>query len=459
MIPQAVLDRIDKEKGRYIEELFDFIKIPGVSTDPDRAGDIRDAAKWVYGHLEKLGFNCQIFETEGHPVVYANRCPHKGAFTLLIYGHYDVQPAEPLDEWVSPPFSPEIRKGDIYGRGASDDKGQFFTYLKAIDAVLKECGEIPINIKVLVEGEEEIGSPNLMKLVKKHKKRLKADAIAISDGSQFGKGIPSICYGLRGITYMQVDVFGPSFDVHSGVYGGPVINPAHVLVDILHALKDADGKVTIPGFYDDVRDIEMWECHEMKKLPFNESEMKEYLGVCGLKPEKGYSTIECLRARPTLDINGICGGFTGEGVKTIIPAKASAKISMRLVPDQDPQKIASLFTKYVMSIAPEGVSVEVKDLQGTYPVIVQRQRECMDAASRSIKKGFGKEPVFIRDGYTIGIVNDFKQVLGIEDILLLGWGSPDDGAHSPNEKFSVDDLLNGIRSAAALMFELKKIKG
>ncbi|MCD1294132.1 peptidase [Methanocella sp. CWC-04] len=455
MIPAEILEKIGKERHAYEKELMEFIRIPSVSADPKHANDVRKAAEWVLEKLQKMGFEGRSYETEGHPVIYAERCPYKDQQTLLIYGHYDVQPPDPVEAWKSPPFSPEIRDGYIYGRGATDDKGQFLTYLKAIEAILSESGEIPINVKFLVEGEEELGSINLVPFVKKHKKELEADAIAISDSAQFASGMPTICYGLRGITYLQLDVYGPAFDLHSGHYGGAVANPANVLVEILSRLMDNEGKILIPGFYDDVIDIEPWECKEMASLPYEEEAVKKHLCIKHLKPEKGYTPLECMKARPTLDINGIWGGYSGPGTKTIIPSKAGAKVSMRLVPDQDPEKITALFKEYVNSISPEGVTVQMTEFQKNHPVIVPRENDTIKAAFCAIQSGFGKTPVFIREGGSIGIVSDFKNVLGIENILLIGWGSPDDGAHSPNERFSLEDFNNGIKSAAALLYELK----
>jgi acetylornithine deacetylase/succinyl-diaminopimelate desuccinylase-like protein len=373
---------------------------------------------------------------------------------LLIYGHYDVQPPEPLEEWITPPFSPTIRDGYVYARGATDDKGQFFTYLKAIEAVLAVAGKLPINVKILVEGEEEIGSPNLAPFLRTHQNELKADAVAVSDSSQFTQGIPAITYGLRGLSYLQVDVRGPKFDLHSGSFGGIVANPVQVLADILARLKNPDGTIAIPGFYDNVAALEPWEREAMAALPFDEAKLKSYLAVEELVGETDYSIMERKTARPTLDVNGIWGGFSGEGAKTIIPAKAGAKVSMRLVPHQHPSAINQAFKDFVHSLAPNGVKVQITELHGADPVLVSRDQASIQAAARAIEIGFGKTPVFIREGGSIPIVNIFEEVLKLDSILMMGWGSPDDGAHSPNERFSLDDFHRGIRSAAALLYEL-----
>jgi acetylornithine deacetylase/succinyl-diaminopimelate desuccinylase-like protein len=377
-----------------------------------------------------------------------------GAPVLLVYGHYDVQPPDPLDEWRTPPFSPDVRDGYIYARGATDDKGQFFTYIKAIEAVLGAGQKLPLNLIILAEGEEEIGSPSLEKFLMHHRDELRANAVAISDGSQFAHGIPAITYGLRGLSYLQVDIRGPSFDLHSGSFGGIIYNPAQVLVDILQKLKNPDGTVALPGFYDDALAPENWEREEMASLSVDIESLKDYLGVSELTGEPGYSFTERRTARPTLDINGLWGGFAGEGAKTIIPAKAGAKVSMRLVPNQVPEKIDRLFQQFVTSNCPHGVSAKITNLHGADPVLVPRNTPAMLAAEKAIETGFGKKPVFIREGGSIPVVNLIKKHLGQENILLLGWGSPDDGAHSPNERFHIKDFYRGIRSAAALFHEM-----
>jgi acetylornithine deacetylase/succinyl-diaminopimelate desuccinylase-like protein len=459
MIPQSVLAEVTVGRERAVDELAEFLRIPSVSTDPARAADVRRAAEWTADRLKRVGFQTTLYETSRHPVVYGELLHDPGLPTLLIYGHYDVQPPDPLDEWVSPPFSPTVRDGFIYARGATDNKGQFFTYLKAVEAVLPIEGRLPLNVKALIEGEEEIGSPSLRGFFESHGDNLRADAVAISDGSQFASGIPAVTYGLRGLSYFQVDIQGPRVDLHSGSFGGVVANPVQVLADMLTRLKRPDGTVAIPGFYDDVLELEPWEREEMAALPFAEAQLKEYLGVEVLVGEGGYTPIERKCARPTLDVNGIWGGFSGKGAKTVIPAKAGAKVSMRLVPRQQAAVIDRLFEAFIRSQAPPGVQVQVTSIHGNDPVLIPREGSGMQAAARAIEIGFGKRPVFIREGGSIPIVTLLKDLLGYRHILLLGWGSPDDGAHSPNERFALDDFHRGTRSAAALLYELRTALG
>ena len=454
MVPKAVLDYIDAGQQAFVEELLEWLRIPSVSTSPAHVGDVLRAAQWVADQAERLGFQTEVCLTPGHPLVFADRCPHADRPTLLIYGHYDVQPSEPDGEWLTPPFSPSIRDGYVYARGASDDKGQFFTYLKAMEAILAAEGELPLNVKLLVEGEEEIGSASLPPFLKERTHLLKADAIAISDGSQLNHDVPAITYGLRGLAYLQVDVQGPRFDVHSGGFGGLVANPVQALAQILSELKRPDGSVAIPGFYDDVLELTPAERQAMASLPFDENGVKVYLGIREFVGEEGFTLLERKAARPTLDVNGIWGGFSGEGSKTIIPARAGAKVSMRLVPNQTTGKVNRLFRDYVLAIAPRGVKVGVKELSGADPVLVSRDHPAVQAAARAIQFGFGKPPAFIREGGSIPVVGLFKDVLGMEAILMLGWGSPDDGAHSPNEKFNLIDFHRGMRAVAALLYEL-----
>ncbi|HEY3422497.1 MAG TPA: dipeptidase [Methanocellaceae archaeon] len=458
MIPQPVLDHIKKNDEKYINELCELITIPSISTLPAYAGYVREAAGWLLARAERLGFKGALYETAGHPVVYAELCPHADAPTVLIYGHYDVQPPDPLDQWHSPPFTPTIKNGYIYARGATDDKGQLYTFINAIEAILAVDGKLPVNVKLVIEGEEEIGSPNFEVFVNSHIELLKADIVTLSDGSKYSEEIPAIIYGLRGLQYMQVDVYGPANDAHSGVYGGGLVNPAQALANILYSLKDAHGKVQIPGFYDSVRDIEAWERKEMADLPYDEKDEKSRLGVEALVPEQGYTLQESTRARPTLDINGIWGGFQGEGSKTIIPAQASAKVSMRLVPDQDNDEVAMLFENYVKSLAIPGIKVKVTNIVGNRPMIVSRDSASMQATSRAIEYAFGRQPVFIREGGSIGAVLAMKLGLEVDDILMLGWGDPGDALHSPNEHFSLDNFRRGTVAVAALLYELSKVK-
>ncbi len=457
-VPGPVLESLAKGQDKYVERLTEFLRMPSISTLPAHAGDIRKAAKWLLHEAELLGFKGALYETKGHPVMYAEMCPHKDAPTILIYGHYDVQPPDPVDQWCHPPFTPTIRDGCIFARGATDDKGQLLTFFNAIESILASEGRLPVNVKLVMEGEEEVGSPNFGAFVASHKDLLKADVIALSDGEKYRKDMPSICYGLRGLLYMQVDIQGPAYDVHSGLHGGSVLNPALALSWILSKLKDSNGKVLIPGFYDSARDVEPWERTEMAGLPFDEKAEADMLGVPELTPEKGYTVLESTRARPTLDINGIWGGFQGEGSKTIIPAAAGAKVSMRLVPDQDPDEIARLFEKYVMSMAPAGVTIKVTKIVGNKALVVSRESPAVKAMAGSIEYAFGVKPVFTRDGGSIGAVIAMQSGLGIDDILMLGWGDPDDALHSPNEHFSLENFRRGSLAAAALLYGLAKAK-
>ncbi len=456
MLPDRISSFISDHIEDFTRELVQFLAIPSVSTLSEHSDDVLSAARWVFDQLERCGFKGRIYPTERHPIVLARSPEVSGAPVLLIYGHYDVQPPEPLDEWHTPPFSPDIRDGFIYARGASDDKGQFLTYIKAVEAVLGAEGKLPINLIVLAEGEEEIGSPNLEKFLVDHRDELRADAVTISDGSQIAPGSPAITYGLRGLSYLQIDIRGPRFDVHSGVFGGIIHNPAQVLVDMLQKLKNPEGTVAIPGFYDDVLGLEDWERKEMVSTPADIDALMNYLGVSELTGEPGYSVTERSTARPTLDINGLWGGFSGEGAKTIIPARAGAKVSMRLVPNQVPERIDQLFMRFVKDLCPAGVSVEFKGIHHADPVLINRNTSRMLAAERAIESGFGKKPRFKREGGSIPVVNLFRKHLDQENILLLGWGSPDDGVHSPNERFCLDDFHRGIRSAAALFYEIAR---
>lgn len=454
MVPKAVWMELEANRSRRIDDLLDFLKIPSVSTSPEHAQGVKQAAGWLAERLKALGFEVETLETPKHPVVFAQRTPYPDRLTLLIYGHYDVQPTDPESEWENPPFSPRILEGHVYARGASDDKGQLLTHLHALEAVLRSQGELPLNVKVLLEGEEEIGSPSLPEVLARKAAQLEAHAVVVSDGCQFAPGIPAITYGLRGLAYVQIDLRGPRLDLHSGSFGGLVTNPVQALCSILCSLKKPDGTVAIPGFYDDVTPLEPWERKEISKLPFQEESLKQYLGVEVLTGEEGYSPLERRWARPTLDVNGIWGGFSGYGGKTVIPSRAGAKVSMRLVPRQDPAVINRLLKSFVEEICPPGVSIQVTEFHGAQPVLVDRSLPQVQAAARAIKAGFGKAPVFIREGGSIPVVNMLKEMLGIEAILLLGWGSPEDGAHSPNEKFSLESFHAGTRASAALLYEL-----
>jgi succinyl-diaminopimelate desuccinylase len=395
-------------------------------------------------------------DTRGHPIVTADWLHAPDAPTLLVYGHYDVQPPEPLDEWISPPFEPTVRDGNIYARGATDDKGQMLTHVKSVQAWMKTVGKLPLQVKFLIEGEEEVGSEHLGPFVKNERETLACDCVVISDCCQFARGVPAITYGLRGILYYQLRLRGPRQDLHSGTFGGAVTNPANALVELLAALKDKDGRVQVPGFYDEVVPLTDRERDGYRKLPLTDAEFMEPRGVTGMSGEVGYTSLERRWARPTCDINGLTSGYQGEGAKTVLPAKASAKFSFRLVPNQDPRKIGASLRKFFEARLPPGIEMELNDHHGAPGVLVSLDSPYMRAATSAIESGFGRSPVFIREGGSIPIVTTFTQELRA-DVLLLGWGLNDDNTHSPNEKFSLDDYHRGTLASAQLWSELAKL--
>lgn len=447
----SVQDYIDSNIETFQNELFELLKIPSVSTDSTKKEDVRKAGNFLINQLKEIGLDkVTLHNTKGHPIVTAEKCPHPDRPTVLIYGHFDVQPPDPMDLWTTPPFEPVVKNGRVYARGASDDKGQSYTHVKAVQAYLKTGTELPVNVKFIMEGEEEIGSPNLVPFIEANKELLKCDMVLISDTAMFGENQPSITYGLRGLAYMEIHVTGPNRDLHSGVYGGAVHNPANVLCEIIAKLKDEDGVIQIPGFYDDVEKLtdEMREAY--RKLPHDDEEYKANLELKALHGEKGYSTLERSSARPTLDVNGLWSGYQSEGAKTVLPAKAGAKVSMRLVPDQDPKKIAKLFADHVKSLAPESVTVEVNDHHGGYPVVVDLDFYGVKAAAKAFEKVYNKDVLFSREGGSIPIVADFKKVLGVNSILM-GFGLTKDALHSPNESFSLKDFHRGIKTSATFL--------
>lgn len=448
-----VQEYIESNKENFKEELFELLRIPSVSTDSSHKGDVRKAAEFLKNNLEALGLDrVELFETDGNPIVYGELVREDSKPTVLVYGHYDVQPPDPLEKWDTPPFEPTVRDGDIYARGASDDKGQAFTHVKALEAYVKSGTDFPVNIKFILEGEEEVGSPNLVPFIKSHSELLSCDMVLISDTAMFAEDTPSITYGLRGLAYMEVEVTGPNRDLHSGVYGGAVENPANVLAEIITKLKDEDGVVQIEGFYDDVKPLSDEDREAYKKLPFDEEAYKKNLGLKAVHGEKGYSTLERASARPTLDVNGLWSGYQGEGAKTVLPSVAGAKISMRLVPDQDPKKIAQLFKKQVEKLAPDTVTVKVTEHHGGHPAITDLSFYGLKAAAKAFREVYGKEPLFSREGGSIPIVADFQKVLGAQSILM-GFGLNSDAIHSPNEKFALKDFYRGIQTSAKF-FEL-----
>jgi acetylornithine deacetylase/succinyl-diaminopimelate desuccinylase-like protein len=454
-----VVDFINVNRDRYVEELKQYLGIPSISALPQHASDVRRAAEWTADELRRVGLqNVRLIETPGNPVVYGDWLGAPDAPTILFYGHYDVQPVDPVDQWISPPFEATVRDGEIYARGSADDKGQVFMHIKAVEAHLKKNGRLPLNIKFFIEGEEEVGSVHLDDFVRGHKQELSSDVVVISDSPMFDRGIPSICYGLRGLTYFQIDVRGTKTDLHSGSFGGAVANPAFVLAQMLAQMKDRSGRIRIPGFYDDVRDLSEAERAEWKKLPFNETKYRKELGAPRLYGETGYSTLERVWARPTFEVNGLLSGFTGEGAKTVLPATAMAKVSMRLVPDQDPQKIGNLFEAHVKKIAPKTVELKITRMHGGKPWMTEFDNKYVRAAGRAIEQGFGKSPVFNREGGSIPVVSTFQQELGVPSVLF-GVGLPDENAHAPNEKLDLGNFHNGIIASAYLYQEIASLNG
>lgn len=444
-------DYIDQNKERFVEELFELLRIPSVSTDSSKKDAINEAANFLLAQFQSFEFNkTELYQTPGNPIVYAEHCPHKDKPTVLVYGHYDVQPSDPDELWDSPAFEPVIKDGNVYARGASDDKGQAYTHVKAMESFVKTGQEIPVNVKFILEGEEEIGSPNLVPFIKEHKEMLKCDMVLISDTSMFAKDTPSITYGLRGLAYMEVEVVGPNRDLHSGVYGGAVENPINVLCEMIAKLKDEDGVIRVPGFYDKVQALTEADRKATAALPFDEEAYKASLDIKAVHGEKGYTTLERASSRPTLDVNGIWGGYTKEGAKTVLPSKANAKISMRLVPHQEPKEIAELFSKYFNSLAPDTVKVTVTEHHGGHPAITDLSFYGLKAAAKAFEDVYQKEPLFAREGGSIPIVADFKKILGVESILM-GFGLTSDAIHSPNEKFSLKDFHRGIKTSARFM--------
>ena len=449
-----VRDYLETQRDQHLEQLKELLRIPSVSTDPTRKGDVRKAASWVRDRLEQAGCTrAELIETDGHPLVYGEWLGAPGKPTVLVYGHYDVQPEDPVDEWHTPPFDPTVKDGRIYARGASDDKGQVIVHVNALEAHLEANGTAPVNVKFLIEGEEEVGSHGLEQFLPKSKERLSCDAVVISDTAMFSPTVPSICYGLRGLAYLQVEVRGTDRDLHSGSYGGSVVNPANALVDMLAQLKDSKGRVTIEGFYDDVVPLTRKERKAWEKLPHKDSRFRKAIAAPALSGEKGYTTLERVWGRPSLDVNGIWGGFTGEGAKTVIPAIARAKISMRLVPDQKPADIARKVKRHLKKIAPGSVKVDVRDLHGGDSWVADTSHPALQAAGRAMERAFGAAPVFVREGGSIPIVAAFASTLKVP-CVLMGIGLNDDNLHAPNEKMDLANFVRGNDAAAYLLEEL-----
>ncbi len=453
MLPNA-LDHAHANRDRYVEQLFDLLRIPSISTLSEHKPDIARAAQWLADDMARAGFqNARVISTAGNPVVYGEWLgAGKEAPTVLIYGHYDVQPVDPLELWQTPPFEPQVRDGEIYARGASDDKGQAFVHIKAVESMLAANGRLPVNVKILLEGEEEVGSPSLTPFVLANKDLLAATSGLISDGRIISSDQPSIVYALRGMAYMEIRVRGPRRDLHSGSYGGSVHNPAQVVAEIIAALHDVNGTITIPGFYDRVRPLSAQERAALAKVPYTTAQWQEETGLTDPWGEPDFTLLERISARPTCEVNGMWGGFQGEGGKTIIPAEAGAKISMRLVPDQDPDEIARLFADYVKKLAGNHVQVEVIQHHGAWPAITPIHSPEMTAASKAYETVWGVPPVFTREGGSIPIVATFQQELGIP-VVLMCFGL-DDNVHSPNEHFKLDHFIKGIDTAIHYFYNL-----
>jgi acetylornithine deacetylase/succinyl-diaminopimelate desuccinylase-like protein len=437
---------------RFVEELKELLRIPSISTSPERAGDVRRAAEFVADGLRKAGMeNVRIIETttathQGHPLVYADWFHAEGKPTVLCYGHYDVQPPDPLDEWKSPPFEPEVRDGNIYARGAVDDKGQMWMHVKALESALANGGQLPVNIRVIVEGEEEVGGEGIAAFVREHGDQLKADAALVSDTEMFAPELPTLCVGLRGMIYTELEARGAMVDLHSGMYGGAAPNPFVALAQVIAKLKDENGKISIPGFYDEIEVPTSDELKAWKSLPFDvEHYRKTEVGSTELTGEPEFSVLERTWSRPTMDVHGMPGGFIGAGAKTVIPAKAVAKISFRLVPNMKPEKAFAQYKAFVESVCPKGITLEARLIHQGEPIVVSTDNAYVRAASAAMKEVFGKETVFVRGGGSIPIVGDFVRELGIPTVMM-GFGLPDDNLHAPNEKFHLANFHRGIES-------------
>jgi acetylornithine deacetylase/succinyl-diaminopimelate desuccinylase-like protein len=454
---QTVMAFIDAQRARFVDDLVAWARIPSVSSDASRAGDVKRNADYLVAELRRSGAGrVETWPTPGHPAVFAEWLNAPGKRTLLVYGHHDVQPVDPLSEWVTPPFEPSIRDGRLWGRGVVDDKGQVFIHVKAIESFVQTVGSLPINVKLIVEGEEEIGSVHLDSILREHASDLAADFVCVSDTAMFGRGIPSLCVGLRGLAYVEVFLDGPAFDLHSGTFGGAVMNPVHALARMIAALHDAEGRVAVPGFYDAVVPISSAERRAIADLPFDQAAWLRSTGAPAPWGEQGYSTLERVWARPTLDCCGIGGGFQGEGAKTIIPARAHAKISCRLVPNQEPEDISRKLTAHLEGLTPPGVRARVEVLHGGRPYLAPTDHPVYEAAKRAFSRAFRKPTVFMREGGSIPFVRTIADATG-KPCLLMGFGQPDENAHAPNEWLDLDNYHLGIKSAAYLYDELSRM--
>ncbi len=454
-----VIEFIDKKRDEHLEELKEFLRIPSVSTTAQHKPDVERAARWVADHLRAASMQqIDVLPTALHPLVYAESPHQEGKPTVLLYGHYDVQPAEPLELWSSPAFEPTVRNGNLYGRGTADDKGQLHTHLKALEALQTVHSKLPVNVKVLIEGEEEVGSKSLWDFLRQNRQRLVSDALVLSDTSMLAPRVPSITYALRGMNYYQVEITGPSQDLHSGLYGGAVPNPLAVLARTFAQFHDKNLRVTIPGFYRDVAKLSASERKALKTLPWNEKEFRKTVGAPALCGEKGYSVPEQIWCRPTFDLNGIWGGYMQEGAETAIPSKAYAKFSTRLVPNQDPDKIAKLVEAHFRKLLPKSVTCRFDVLSTGKPWLAPYSHPIVQAAAAALEEGFSRKAVFIREGCSIPIVAEISDVFHIP-CVLMGFGLPDENAHAPDEHISLDNHFGGIRSAALFYERLSTLEG
>ena len=450
---QEIFRYIDNHEERYLRELKDFIQFPSVSKHSQRKKATLECAQWLVSHFREMGLDSQLIETSGHPIVRAEK-KGKSSRRLIIYGHYDVQPEEPLDLWETPPFEATLKEGFIHARGATDDKGHLFCHINGVESLLKTEGELPCDVLFLIEGEEECGGSGLKDYIRQEKDNLKGEALVISDGNMYGDSTPALCYGLRGIISMELIIKGPRTDLHSGSFGGNVPNPAMVLAKILAQCVDDNGKVLIPGYYDKVKPTAPWELENFRKLAFDETAFIRQTGIKAPHGEEGFSSLERVWNRPTFEINGIYGGYAGEGGKTIIPSYAGAKITLRLVPDQDAQEICIALEGFIKSLIPDYVTYELKKPSGSNPVYIDVHHPALQAGKTALREGFGEEPVYIREGGSIPVVKVIWEELKLP-IILMGLGTDRDGAHAPNEKFSLSNFMNGIKSSASLLKQFK----
>ena len=449
------IEYIESRRDANLAELVEFLRIPSISTKSEHRPDVERAARWVVEKLRGQFETVELIPTKGHPLVYAESRQVPGKPTVLFYGHYDVQPSEPDDLWTSPAFEPSVRGGNLFGRGTADDKGQVHIHLAAFEALKKTEGRLPVNVKVIIEGEEEVGGAALNAYIREHKERLKSDVLVVSDTSMLAPGVPSVTYGLRGLNYYQIELTGPAQDLHSGVFGGAVPNPLAILAELFAKMHDKNFRVTVPGFYKDVATLSKSERKALNALPWKMSEFRKHVGAPGLAGEKGFSVIEQLWCRPTLELNGMWGGYQGEGAKTVIPSKAWAKFSTRLVPNQKPATIAKQVEKYVRGLLPKTVTCKFEVLSSGKPWVAPYHHPYFEAARRALEKGFGKKAVFIREGGSIPFVTDMHDAYKIP-CILMGFGLPDENAHAPDEHISLENYFGGIKAAACFYQELAR---